>query len=116
VDGGVEAPAGLLAGGERTLGHPEEVGAGDERAVPVQARELGVRAEAREQGLEPPELGLGRQEGGGRRGPGVRVEQAVDGRPHGLEDVALHHELLVAVIGGSVTTWTAGVATGAGWA
>ena len=66
VDGRVEQAAGPLARLDGEPGDLDEVGAGVERAGAVERRELGVRAEAREQRLQPLELALGPVEGHAR--------------------------------------------------
>jgi hypothetical protein len=105
----IEAAAGRLAGGERELDDLYEIvaRAGDP-AVPVEAGQLGVGAEPRHDLLESLEL---RCRGGERALgalAGLRVEQELDIGAHGLERMPQHHDVLVTVSGGRLTTRTAG--------
>jgi hypothetical protein len=112
VDGGVEAAAGAVAGGERQPGHAPEVGTRRERAELGQPRQLGVGPEAGEQRLEPVELRLGGVES--RVGVGARrVDEQLHLGAHGGERPADDHDDLVIVSGGSVTTRTDGAWAGA---
>ena len=108
VDGRVEQASGSLACLDGEPGDLDELGAGVEPAGAVERRELGVRAEARQQGFQPLELVLGLGEGLAALGARRCVQQELDLRSHCLERVLLHHDVLVIVSGGSVTTRTGG--------
>ena len=83
VDGRVEPAAGRLAGLERELDDPHEVGArGGDPAVAVEARELGVVTEARHHLLEPLELRLRPVERAFGALAGLGVEQQLDVGAH----------------------------------
>ena len=85
--------------------HAEQVRPRVDRPLAVELRELGVGAEAGEQRLEPVELGRGRFE---RLAGVVGVDEQLDVRAHRAERPPLHHEVLVIVSGGSITTRTPG--------
>src|SRR5205085_83666 len=113
MDGRVKAPGRLVARGECQLCQTQEVGASVESTRTIQARELGVRTEARQNRLEPVEFSFC-----GREGIGciLRIHEELDLRAHGMERAALHHDVLVMVSGGSDTTRTDGAAAAASWA
>ena len=79
-------------------------------AVAVEPRQLGVVAEARHHLLEPLELRLGPVERAFCALAGLRVEQELDVGAHRLERPPQHHDVLVIVSGGRLTTRTAGAA------
>ena len=60
--------------------------------------------------LQPLELPLGPVEGGIALGARFGVQEQFDLGAHGMEGAALHHEVLVIVSGGRVTTRTEGAA------
>ena len=91
VHGGVEAPAGRLAGIERELDDPHEIWArpGDE-ALSVEQRELGVVAESRHHLLETLELRFGPVERAVGTLSGLRVEEQLDVGSHRSERTSLN--------------------------
>jgi len=113
VHGGVEAPAGSLAGGEGERDHFEQLRPDDHPSALVQPRELGVGIEAREQALEPEQVGLGSRERAERLAAGLRIENQLDPGAHRVEAPPQHQELRVVATGGSVTTRTGGAAPAA---
>ena len=109
MHGRVEATARLGARLEREPDDADEVGSRFQHARRVQSRELGVRAEAREERLEPVELVLRGLE---RAFAGGSVEEQFDLGPHRGEAV-LDHDDLVAVTGASGASLTTGERTAA---
>ncbi len=103
VDGRIETAAGPVAGGECELDDAQQVRTCLDRPVAVQLRQLGVVAKAREQRLEPVELRLGCVH---RVHCVVGVDEQLHLGAHGMEGATLHHDVLVTVSGGSVTTRT----------
>ena len=110
MDSGIETAAGLFPGLERERDDLPQLGPGLQRARLVQARELRLRAEAGEDRLEPVEFLLG---GGQRLSRFCCVDQELDVRAHCPEPPGLHHEVLVTVRGGRLTTRTEGAAAAA---
>ena len=110
MHGRVEAPACPFSRLDGEARHRDEVLAGVQRAGAVERRELGVGAEAGEQRFQPLELTLGPGEGDLALGARLGVQQELDLRAHRGERAPLHHDVLVIVSGGSVTTRTDGAA------
>ena len=110
MDRGVEAAVRLLPRLERERDDLPQLGPGLERARLVQARELRLRAEAGEDRLEPVELVLG---GGERVSRRCCVHEELDVGAHRSEPPGLHHDVLVTVRGGRLTTRTEGAAAAA---
>ncbi len=107
VDGRIEPTAGELARGEREAGQGDELRAGVCRAGLVEPAQLRLGQEARQDRLQPVELGLGRVE---RAGGVCGVDEQLDVGAHRPEGAPLHHDVLVTVSGGRLTTRTAGAA------
>ena len=76
----------------------------------VERRELRVGAEAGEEGFQPLELVLGSRAGELALGARVDVEEQLDLGAHRGERAPHHHDVLVIVSGGRVTTRTEGAA------
>ncbi len=106
----IEAAAGTLARLDRKPRHGDEVLPRVQHARAVERRELGVGAEARQQLLEPLELPLGPGEGNLALGARLGVQEELHLSTHRGEEPPLHHEVLVIVSGGRVTTRTDGAA------
>ena len=102
----VEAPSRALACGQRDLHELEQLGPCLHAAVAVEARQLRVGAEAREQQLQPEHLALGGDEGEADGWGFGSVDEQLAGRPDCLEAMSDHHDDRVIVSGGSVTMRT----------
>ena len=110
MERGIEAPAGCLAGLERKRHDGAQVLTCLDPALAIEPRQLRVRAEPRQEQLEPVELCVDPAHSRAQRARARRIHQALDPRSHGGERVALHHELLVVVTGGAAVTDTDGAA------
>ncbi len=84
--------------------------AGVDGARAVERGELGVGAEARQQGFQPLELLLGCANATSLSALGSDVQQQLDLGAHRVKRAADHHDVLVIVSGGRVTTRTEGAA------
>ena len=107
MDRGVEATVRPFARLECQRDDLQQLGAGLEGAGLVQAGELRLGAEAGEDRLQPVELVLGCGKLPVRLG---RVHEHLDVRAHGSKAPGLHHDVLVTVRGGRLTTRTDGAA------